>query len=67
MAYLYVTYIHINEVNSVFVENIQRTAKIMGKKTVAEFVEDALILKKLNEIGVYYVQGYHIHKPQKWF
>ncbi|MBU2971932.1 EAL domain-containing protein [Pseudoalteromonas sp. C2R02] len=64
---MFIRDIHINEVNSVFVENIQRTAKIMGKKTVAEFVEDALILKKLNEIGVDYVQGYHIHKPEKWF
>lgn len=64
---MFIRDIHINQVNSVFVENIQRTAKIMGKKTVAEFVEDELILKKLNEIGVDYVQGYHIHKPEKWF
>jgi len=64
---MFVRDINTNEINSVFVENIQRTAKIMGKKTVAEYVENEMILKKLNEIGVDYVQGYHIHKPEPWF
>jgi len=64
---IFVRDIHINQINSVFVENIQRTAKVMGKKTVAEFVENEQILNKLNKIGVDYVQGYHIHKPEHWF
>jgi EAL domain-containing protein (putative c-di-GMP-specific phosphodiesterase class I) len=32
-------------------------------KTIAEFVENDAILKKLEEIGVDYAQGYGISKP----
>lgn len=56
-----------NAINRIFVENIQRTAKAMNKKTVAEFVETADIEKILTEIGINYGQGYHIHKPEKCY
>ena len=56
-----------NNVNKIFVENIQRTAVAMGKKTVAEFVESAEIEKILVSIGIHYGQGYHLHKPEFWF
>ena len=56
-----------NEVNRIFVENIQRTATAMGKKTVAEFIETGDIEKILTEIGIDYGQGYHIHKPEKCY
>lgn len=36
----------------------------MGMKTVAEFVEDAVILDALCKMGVDYAQGYGIAKPQ---
>jgi EAL domain-containing protein (putative c-di-GMP-specific phosphodiesterase class I) len=35
----------------------------MGKKTVAEFVENRDIELKLTEIGVHYSQGFGIAKP----
>ena len=35
----------------------------MGKKTVAEFVENDAILDKLHDIGVDFAQGYGIGKP----
>jgi EAL domain-containing protein (putative c-di-GMP-specific phosphodiesterase class I) len=35
----------------------------MGKKTVAEFVENSDVVLKLKEIGVDYSQGYGIAKP----
>ena len=35
----------------------------MGKKTIAKFVEDENILRKLREIGVDFAQGYGIAKP----
>ncbi|BCX89571.1 hypothetical protein MIN45_P1944 [Methylomarinovum tepidoasis] len=38
-------------------------AKRLGKKTVAEFVENEAILEYLREIGVDYAQGYHIGRP----
>ena len=34
----------------------------MGKKTIAEFVEDDEILEILREIGVDYAQGYGIQR-----
>lgn len=46
------------------VKSINEIAHIMGKYTIAEFVESEAILEKLREIGVDYAQGYHISKPQ---
>ena len=45
------------------VEMIVHVAKVMGKSTVAEFVESDEILEALREIGVDYAQGYAIGKP----
>ena len=53
-----------NEINSCMVEAINRIARKMGILTIAEYVEDEAILKKLTEIDVTYVQGYAIHKPE---
>jgi EAL domain-containing protein (putative c-di-GMP-specific phosphodiesterase class I) len=35
----------------------------MGIQTIAEFVENDAILKKLKTLGVDYAQGYSIAKP----
>ncbi len=35
----------------------------LGKKTIAEFVENKETICKLQELGVDYAQGYHISKP----
>jgi diguanylate cyclase (GGDEF)-like protein len=45
------------------VKSIHEIAHFMGKKTIAEYVEDDAILLKLREIGVDYAQGYRIEKP----
>lgn len=45
------------------VESINRIGHVMGKKTIAEFVENDVILDMLNSIGVDYVQGFGIYKP----
>jgi EAL domain-containing protein (putative c-di-GMP-specific phosphodiesterase class I) len=44
------------------VEMITKTAKIMQKQVVAEFVESVAILDELRQIGVDYVQGHAIGK-----
>jgi EAL domain-containing protein (putative c-di-GMP-specific phosphodiesterase class I) len=36
----------------------------MGKKTIAEFVENNEILVCLKKLGVDYAQGYHMGKPR---
>ena len=46
------------------VKSINEIGHVMGKKTVAEFVENAEILHKLEEVGVDYAQGYFIGKPK---
>ncbi len=45
------------------VKSINDIGHVMGKKTIAEFVENEAIRQALREIGVDYAQGYHIGKP----
>lgn len=39
-------------------------ARVIGVKTVAEFVEQPEIRERLRVIGVDYAQGYLIHRPE---
>jgi len=50
-----------------FVHSILTLAKELGVQTVAEFVEDEAIVATLSEMGVDYLQGYHIGRPSKDF
>ncbi len=47
------------------VKSINEIGHFMGKRTIAEFVEDNDILDNLREIGVDYAQGYGIEKPRR--
>ena len=42
----------------------QQVARVVGVKTVAEFVDSPAVLQRLKEIGVDHAQGYLLHKPQ---
>ena len=53
-----------DELDCAMVKSINEIAHIMGKETVAEFVENADILNKLLEIGVDYAQGFHLDTPK---
>ncbi|MEM7363174.1 MAG: EAL domain-containing protein, partial [Pseudomonadota bacterium] len=44
------------------VKSINEIGHFMGKKTIAEYVEDEEILEILREIGVDFAQGYGIGK-----
>jgi diguanylate cyclase (GGDEF)-like protein/PAS domain S-box-containing protein len=46
------------------VDAINRISHILGMRTVAESVEDAETLERLEAIGLDYVQGYFIAKPE---
>lgn len=50
-------------IDSAMVEAINRIGHVMGKLTIAEFVESDRILEKLREIGVDYAQGHGIAEP----
>lgn len=45
------------------VRSINEMGHLMGKKTIAEYVENEEIRKLMAEIGVDYVQGYGVEKP----
>lgn len=46
------------------VKAIHEIARSMGKITIAEFVEDDAIRRRLEQIGVNYAQGYGIARPK---
>ncbi len=52
-----------DNIASEMVEAIARIASVMQIETIAEFVENEAILKKLKTLGVQYAQGYGIGKP----
>lgn len=51
-------------IDRAMVKSINEIGQLMGKKTVAEFVENDESAKLLLEMGVDYVQGYGISRPQ---
>jgi diguanylate cyclase (GGDEF)-like protein/PAS domain S-box-containing protein len=46
------------------VRSINEIGQLLGKQTIAEYVEDEAILQRLQELGVDYAQGYYIGRPQ---
>lgn len=50
--------------NQVIVESLVHIARQLGKKTVAEFVEDQPTLDLLHNLGVDFAQGYLIGRPE---
>lgn len=46
------------------VKSISEIGRVMGKRTIAEFVENDRILEKLRELGVDYAQGYGIGRTR---
>jgi diguanylate cyclase (GGDEF)-like protein/PAS domain S-box-containing protein len=51
-------------VHLAMVKSINDMGHVMGKQTIAEFVENDAILDKLKEVGVDYAQGYGIALPR---
>ncbi len=55
--------LHIDRVDQALVRSIIDVVQTLGRKTVAEFVENEEILNFLKENGVDYAQGYFVGKP----
>ena len=53
-----------NELSLAIVRAIVEIARVLGKRTVAESVEDIRLGRSLQEIGVDAVQGYAYHRPE---
>jgi len=50
-------------IDHAMVKSINEIGHVMGKQTVAEFVEDDAVIAALRELGVDYAQGYGIAAP----
>ncbi len=55
--------INSDPINRSMVEAINNLGKLMGVRTIAEYVADLAIMESLREIGVDYAQGYVIAAP----
>ncbi len=53
-----------NPIDRAMVRSVNEIGHVMGKKTIAEFVENDEILNVLRKIGVDYAQGYGIGRPR---
>ena len=54
-----------DKTDKAMVRAISDIGKTLGKIIVAEFVEDEHALKCLQDMGVEFAQGYHLHKPER--
>ena len=52
-----------DEVDRAMVQAINEIGKVMGLKTIAEFVENEEIIQVLKTLGIDYAQGYGISRP----
>jgi len=53
-----------DQVDLAMVRSINDIGHLMGKKTIAEFVENQSIADTLKQVGVDYAQGYGVSKPR---
>ena len=53
-----------DRINAAMVESINQIGHLMGIKTIAESVENDHTLVALRNLGVDYVQGYHLGRPR---
>ena len=60
---MFVKDIHNDNVSRAMVNAINDMGHVLGKQTIAEYVENERILSVLKEIGVDYAQGFHSGKP----
>ncbi|MCU0896832.1 MAG: EAL domain-containing protein [Burkholderiales bacterium] len=60
----YVKGVHTHPANLAIVEAIVELALNLGMKSIAEWVEDSIAVDTLYRLGVDYVQGYAVGRPQ---
>ncbi|WP_156901895.1 EAL domain-containing protein [Azohydromonas australica] len=63
----FVRNLNADSINRAMTETIHRIGRIMGLRTVAEFVENDEIIATLRDIGVDFAQGYGVSKPTPLF
>jgi len=61
---MFVKDIHHDNVSRAMVKAINEMGHVLGKQTIAEYVENEEILNILKEIGVDFAQGFHSGRPE---
>jgi len=61
---VFVRNLAVDAADEAMVRAISEVAHLLGKVTVAEFVESAEQMARLAQIGVDYLQGYHVGRPR---
>lgn len=51
-------------IQAALVSSIRDIGEVLGLRTIAESVEDEATFEALTRLGVDYVQGYYLHRPQ---
>ena len=52
-----------DSVDQAMVEMINQIGHVMGIQTIAEYVESGEILQRLEQLGIDFAQGFHLHRP----
>ncbi len=60
----FVKNLHLDDIDRALVRSIVQVIQALGKKAVAEYVENQEILDLLTSMGIDFVQGYHIGYPE---
>ncbi len=60
----FVRHMEKDQIDCEIVKSMNQIGQVMGKKTIAEFVENDNIRRMLQQLGVNYVQGYGIAEPR---
>ena len=50
----------------IILENMVKICHDLGIKTIAEYISDESIMSLAKSIGIDYLQGFHLHKPEHW-
>ncbi|SDO45443.1 diguanylate cyclase (GGDEF) domain-containing protein [Filomicrobium insigne] len=53
-----------NPASAIIVESVAKIGACMEIRTIAESIESATMLRKLQPLGVHYGQGYALHEPE---
>ncbi len=61
---MFVKHMVTDSIDRALVGSINDIGHAMGKKTIAEYVEDEDTQTCLKQLGVDFAQGFHIHKPE---
>lgn len=55
-----------DEKHRIIIQNMVNICHDLGIKTIAEYISDESIMEEAKNLGIDYLQGFHLHQPQHW-